>query len=117
MTIDELLKRILFLVPNGKFAIWEDNGPYLGEPNPVSLSGFLVDWNRANGVPPPTQQQVDGVNLNAANQQAENRRKIARNLRLRDDLSIRAAFRAEKKTNPDITFSDFIDQVEADSAT
>jgi len=115
MDMNELMNRILFLVPAGKFTIWENTpDQYAGEINPVPLSNFLVDWSRTNINPCPTQEQVDGVNLNAANQQSEARRKSGRNQRYQNDLAIKAAFKLERRGNPNLTFSDFLDQLESD---
>ena len=40
--------------------------------------------------------------------------KIRRNLALSKDLSLRASFRIEKRRNPDLTFSDYLDQLESE---
>lgn len=61
--MQELIDKILFLIPNAKFSLREVGLPYYGEEIPVVLNGYNVDWSRTNNNPCPSQEQIDEVQL------------------------------------------------------
>ena len=113
--MQRLLEKILYLNPDARCSAWgNDRDKYRGESEPVLLDGYLVDWQPSNELPCPTQAELDAVSKVDADASAESRRKAARNEHLGKDLSIKAAYKLEKKGNRDLRFSDYLDQLEAE---
>lgn len=114
MTAEEILTRLLFLVPGAKCSVWDClPQEYMGETTPVAMERYLVCWNASNAIPCPTYEQVVAVKKNDADSSKEARRKNARNTEKGKDLAIIGAYEAEKKGNPNLSFSDYLDFLES----
>ncbi len=114
MTADEILNRLLFLVPNAKCAVWDCALPeYMGEVPPVPMERFLVCWNASNSVPCPTYEQVVAVRKNDVDANKEALRKASRDAEKGQDLAIIAGYESERKGNPNLDFSAYLDFLES----
>lgn len=114
MNANELLNRILFLIPDAKFSVWESTlDEYMGETTPIPMEKFLIDWNPLNAVPCPTYDAVLAVKKNEVDATVEAKRKQERNREKGKDLAIIAGYEAEKKGNPNLSFSDYLDFLES----
>lgn len=114
----DFINKILFLNPDAKFAVREtepsdDEKKVMPETLHI-LDGKYLMWNPSNTVPPPTQAELDAVSDEQVNQriQADARSKKIKDLK--NDLSIKALFKLEKAKNSDLTFSSYIEQLEAE---
>lgn len=118
MNSEELLQRLLFLNPNANFAIHDCTlSEYAGEGYPIEMDGFLVSWNKTNELKCPSIEEVKSVDIIALNEKMESDRKQIRNDKYSDDLTLKATYSNEKKTNPSLKFSDYLDQLEAASVS
>lgn len=116
MTVSELVNRILFLVPDAKCAVWDCSlNEYMGEAEPIEMDGKLICWNGNNSVPCPSFEDIEKVNKSSLDEQVEQKRKDARNIQKAEELSLVASFDIEKKSRPQLSFGDYLDELELKS--
>lgn len=116
MDQQELVDRIVFLIPDAKFSIWDcELKDYMGEAPPIEMDGKLVCWNRNNSVPCPSFDDISKVDKTSLDNKLELDRKDLRNKLKADDLSLVASFEIEKKTRPTLVFGDYLDELEGKS--
>lgn len=110
----ELHNRILYLVKDAKFSTWAcDKSQYQGEGYPISMGDYLVSWNGTNNVPCPSWDEVQKVDASALAAFVEDKRKSERNASLKNDLSICAGYESALINDPNLSFSDYLDKLEA----
>jgi len=115
--MNELLQKILYLVTKANFVIREEVKQ--GELPQAGWSfhrfgNLWVMWEDANPMPCPTQAQLNAIDMPALALKVEADRKSNRDKQYAKDLSMKAAFRAERKGNPNLTFSDFLNALESE---
>lgn len=110
---DLFLQKIKVLMPNAKF----DVRPYDGNEHladyPIIRGNMLINWHPDNGEC-PSLEAIEAVRVEQVNTKEEADRKLARDDKYSKDLSMKAAYRLELKANPSLTFSDFLDSLEAE---
>lgn len=88
-----------------------DNNAHLAK-NPIIRGDFLVDWELSNPGACPTVQQVEAVTPQQVSAKAEVDRKKDRDKVKADDLSLVGCYELEKKSNPNLKFSEYLDSLE-----
>lgn len=114
---EDLVNRLNHLAPGSKYAFWLDE-PHIdnkGYNNVVKLLGYCLTWYPENSVLMPTLQDIMNVDSQAMNQAIENKRKSHRDKEKVNDLAIIAGFEMEKKSNPTLVFSAYLDDLELKS--
>lgn len=112
--IIDVVNKILFLNNGAKFSIWNnDPQSYGGGENPKLLDGYLVDWNNANILPPPSQVDLDNIDPVQLSNFIESNRKTIRNAGAVNNLALIGCYQMEKLNNQSLTFSDYLDSLEA----
>ena len=108
-------QKMRLLHPDAKFSVrpYEDN-EHLAK-NPVLVGSFLVDWDESNSSLCPTLEQVNAVSDNQVNDFELVEKKKQRDLDKVNDLSVIACFEIEKKSNPSLEFSAYLDDLELKS--
>lgn len=111
---DDLYNRLIYLVPEAKFVFWPDEGKddNKGYDNVVKIPGWIIAWYPENSQPLPTLDQLNAVDNSTLDTWLESRRKDDRDSRKSKDLSLIAAFKIEKKTDPNLSFRDYLDSLE-----
>lgn len=113
-----LHEKILELVPEAQFVVWYtvDREQYMGEFEPVERQGCLVGWNPNNVSSCPSEEALEAIDEVALDAKlaaaAEVSRKARRDENAKSDLGILSGFRQEKKDNPNITLSQYLDELE-----
>jgi len=118
---EDLYFRLLYLVPNAKFSFWpkdgsDDDGSKKGVEFVIVIDNWCIDWDKSNLNSCPTEQEIKNVDVLKMQQKLQLKIKQQRNTEKANDLSLVASFNIEKKTNPTLEFSDYVDQLETDSA-
>jgi hypothetical protein len=106
---NDLIEAFKFLVPGCRCGVWQDG--YGGETEPLKRFGMLVDW--LSDEPCPTEKEVTAIDQNEMNAAIESRRKAARDAYFKNDLSVISGYAQAKIKNPDLTFTDYLDDLEA----
>ena len=111
---DILAQKIRILDSNAVFSIRPyDNNEHLAK-NPVIRGDYLIDWDDANATECPELAVIEAVSDADVSAMEDAERKRERDTRYKDDLRMKASFLIEKKANPDLKFSDYLDQLEAE---
>lgn len=122
MTHHELTQTLRFMCPNDPFSVWDISNPvdpdkphtYHGEnPNPPERFGFLVDWRGKDEC--PSEADILAVEQDKVFMMLEDERKANRNRVLSEDHSLVYGYKTERKNRPDLSWSDFLDEVETTS--
>lgn len=116
----DLSKFLLYLVPDAKFSFWPDDGVRdnveMGNEDPlIKIPGWVIDWKRGNKSACPTLDEIIQLDKNLVEQKIADENKKVRNASKAEDLSLIASYNIEKKTNPDLLFSDYLDDLEVKS--
>lgn len=106
MTQLDLLSKILYLNPDAQLAIY-DLDFKLAEESAVERCGFLIVWNVNNETACPSEEQLESVDQEVANQSYAQRLQNYEMERAKLNPNIKAAFLATKASNPDISFEEF----------
>lgn len=111
---EDLANRLNHLAPNSKYAFWLDEPSVdnKGYNNVIKMLGYCLAWYPENPLPAPSLQEIQGVDVQAMNQAIENKRKEFRNKEKVNDLSIISGFEQEKKANPTLELSAYLDDLE-----
>ncbi len=111
---EDLFNRLIYLVPEAKFVFWPDEGSddTKGYNDVVKLAGWIIAWYPENSQPLPTLDQINAVDTATLNAWVESRRKDDRDAQKAKDLSLVATFKIEKKSNPSLSFRDYLDSLE-----
>jgi hypothetical protein len=115
---DDLYFKLLHLVPDAKFSFWvDDRKEEMGDPETlVKMLGYVVAWSKENTSSMPSRVSIESLDINTVMANVQVKQKQERNKNKADDLSLVASFNIEKKANPALEFSDYVDQLETDSA-
>lgn len=115
MTNIDLSNILLYLYPSCKCSIWATSNPeeYYGEFTPIKINNFLVDWDPAQIPTTPDIQAINTVDMTLVNQNAETIRKQARDQAAKSDLNLVSGYQVAKLSNSSLTFSQYLDQLEA----
>jgi len=116
--MQDLTNKILLLHPNAAFGI---RGSFLSEQHrsefrePIhERSGMFVLWNDENEMPCPSQEQLDAIDMADVAVDVERKRKDDRDKVFEKDLVMKAVFKIEKRLNPSLKFSEYLDELEAE---
>lgn len=113
-----LLDVILYLHPDVSCTVWYCSiDDYMGDNAPIPLSGCLVDWNTSNAYPCPTQDIVNATDLTLVEQDRQTKEKQAREDTMKQDLSIVSGYNVAKMFNTNLTFTQYLDNLEQTQGT
>ena len=114
-TPQELLtERLIILVPDMKGSVRPyDNNEHLVK-NPVVRGDMLIDWQSDTIPECPSLEAINAVRQDQVDAMQEAKRKASRDETMRDNLAIKAGYRTEKRGNPSLSFSDYLDSLEAE---
>jgi hypothetical protein len=111
---EDLAQRLKILVPDAKFNVRPyDNNEHLVH-TPVIRGDMLIDWPSING-PCPAMDAIEALTPEQVNSVEQYNNRMVRNAKYLKDLGVKAAFRIERKSNPMLTFSEFLDDLERDN--
>lgn len=109
MDQENLLMRLKVLCPDQGFSIWPENGDYFGESIPTIRFGYRVDWRHEEEC--PSESEI----LSVSQEQIDNLREEAVNLdlmiRYENDLTMKMLYKNELKTRPELTYIEFLKEV------
>ncbi len=112
---ENICQKIRVLYPNAKFSVRPfENNSHLAV-NPVVIGSYLVDWDNSNDSECPSLDQLNGISDNQVNDFELLEKKKVRDSEKVNDLSIIACFEVEKKSNPNLEFSAYLDSLEVKS--
>lgn len=106
------LQKLQILMPNAKCDVRPYDGNQHIVDHPVIRGSMLINWHPDLGEC-PSLETIEAVTAEAITAKENADRKIARDNQYRNDLSMKAAFRIERRANPALTFSQFLDELEA----
>ena len=110
----ELHNKLKFLKPDCKQTVWECfKDKYMGENEPIEMFGMLVDWAASNQDKCPSENDIKNINESDFKAFMEKDRKSARDAKHKDDLNMKSNYMTYIKTNPNDTFSQYLDALEA----
>lgn len=107
-----LHEKIKLLRPNAKFTVRDKKDSAL-DINPVIIGDYSVDWREENAEPIPTLAEIEAVTDKQVNDREKQQLKAARDKKAGNDLALKGLFRIEKRLNPTLKFSDYLDTLEA----
>jgi hypothetical protein len=102
------LDRVLVLHPGIQHVMYWGSR-YDGTPWNDPYEGLV--WNNKD-IPMPSKAELDAVTDQMVLDAKEGNRKKERDAISKQNLSLVASYNIEKKTNPDLSFSDFLDSLE-----
>lgn len=111
----KLLDKILFLKPGAQCSV-HPQGIALnlfGNETLYELDELQVIWAEQNTENPPTQEELDTVTDEDLHSWKEAIRKYYRDQEAAKNLSLKAGFNIEKQSNPNLTFSQYLDELES----
>lgn len=109
---DDLYNRLIFLVPDAMFSFWPDEGDNKGNDNVIIVDGWMIAWKDENSLPCPSLQEIQNVDAQQLAVFIAAKAKEDRNNEKKKDLLLVALYNSEKAQNPNLTFSDFLDNLE-----
>jgi len=114
---DELFNKLLHLVPNAKFVFWPDEEGVndKGYGTVVKMGGYCVAWYPENPAPLPSLKDIQDLDVNVVNAKLELNRKAIRDKERAGDLAVIAGYEMEKKSNPTLDFTVYLDSLEVKS--
>jgi len=108
---DIFIQKIRVLLPGCVVTVRPyDNNEHIVS-NPVIRGEFLLDWPDSNGICPDI-ATINSVTIDAVEQMVDVERKRERDSQYRKNLSMRASYIRQRSTNPSLTFSEYLDQLE-----
>ncbi len=78
----------------------------------INMGGYTVDWRISNLLPCPSYAEIEALNKKVVDDALAVKVKEARNKEKLNDLAIVACYEIEKKSNPALAFSDYLDDLE-----
>ena len=110
---DIMHQKIKVLFPNAVLSVRPyDNNEHLVS-NPIIIGDMLVDWVSINTMPCPSLDEINSISNEQILQMEESQRKSFRDDTQSQNLTMIAFYEIEKKTNPNLSFSDYLDSLEA----
>jgi hypothetical protein len=108
-----MTQRLLHLVPDAKISVrpYENNEHLVA--NPVIRGNMLIDWQSETVTECPSLEVIESVTQEQIEAKENADRKSIRNAEKANDLTLKALYHAERKLNPDLKFSDYLDSIEA----
>lgn len=110
---DDLYNRLIFLVPDAMFSFWPDEGDNKGNDNVIIVDGWMIAWNAENNLPCPSLVEIQNVDQQQLDTFIAAKAKEDRNNEKKKDLVLVGLYNNAKIANPTLTFSDFLDDLEA----
>lgn len=112
---ETITQKILIIDPEAKFSVRPYNNNSHEAKNPVLRENFLIDWDISNSNQPPSIEQIKEISDSQVETFEKNQISKNKYLDKANDLSLVGCFEIEKKLNPDLTFSNYIDSLEIKS--
>jgi hypothetical protein len=111
---ESLYKRLIYLVNDAKFAFWPDENKEdnKGYEQVVRIPGWAIAWYSDNNQPLPSLEQLNALDDSTVNNWFEAKGKEDRDAQKVKDLAIIATYKIEMNTNPNLTFRDYLDNLE-----
>ena len=109
---EEFLQKILVLDKDAKASVRPFDASKEMDENSIKIGDFQVDWHSSNAKQPPTIEQINAVSTVEVNAKLESDRKTYRDKLAKDNLGLMASFMNERKTNPNLLLSNYLDEVE-----
>jgi hypothetical protein len=107
-----LHEKIRLLRPDAKFTVRNKKDSALDK-NSVIIGDYSVDWREENAEPLPSLAEIEAVTDKQVNAKEAQDIKAARNRTAWQDLAMRGVFVIEKRLNPTLRFSDYLDTLKA----
>lgn len=113
----QLFHRINYLIPNSKFVIWniEHRDNDNGYEDPYKI--YIIDqckivWYPENELPMPSEKELKEIEEQTIENHILEKIKEGRNTKYENDLAIKACYQLTKSNNLDLTFSEYLDNLE-----
>lgn len=108
-----ILQKIRYLLPAAKCSVRPyDNNEHLAV-NPIVRGDYLIDWYD-NVDECPSLETIEAVTNAQVEAMQNSQRKEERDKQYAKDLTMKGLYKQAKKDNPALTFSDYLDQLEAE---
>jgi hypothetical protein len=116
---ENLYHGILKLVPDAKFSYWPDDGREANYEDDGTVYhkvvGWCVAWHPSNAQPFPKSEDITAFTQKQIDDDIEVKRKAFRDSEKAKDISLIASYEVEKKSNPALEFSAYLDTLEQKS--
>lgn len=110
--MNELLNKILYLVPDAKVCIKDKNADEdESASKEIIIGDFKVVWNCSNSSPCPTKTAINDVDQEVANAAAIERQKNERDELYANNANAIIGYNIAKSQNLDLTFSEYLDNL------
>lgn len=118
MNREDLYFGLLYLIPDAKFSFFSvnENQDISHVANPIMIDEWCIDWREENSSPCPSRDQLLALDKIAVAQYFSDLNKQERNKQKSADLSLVACYNVAKQNNNALTFSDYLDSLEAASS-
>ena len=108
-----ILQKIHVLVPNAKASVRPFiEGSFMGV-DPIFRGDFAINWDASDGEC-PTIEAINAVTDSQVSDMDEVKRKSYRDEMSAQDLRLKGLFRIERRMRPELTFSEYLDQLESE---
>lgn len=115
---EDLFYRLNYLVQDAKFCFWpvldeegNDSG-FKGYENTVDMDGWRIAWYGDNLAPLPKLEDIKALQKTDIDKHVETKAKEARDTEKAKDLTLVACYEIEKKSNPNLNFSAYLDDLQ-----
>lgn len=109
---EEFLQKILVLDKDAKVSVRPFDASKEMNEHSIKIGDFRVDWYPDNAKQPPTINQINSVTQEQLDAKLEFDRKLNRENLAKKELGLMASFMAERKNNPSLLLSEYLDQLE-----
>lgn len=122
LTREELADSLLYLVPGAKFAFWPDDGREEAWDNDFTKieyhkrAGWCITWYLDNPANCPTLEDLLAVDKDKALATRIEHDKRAINKEKAKDLTLVSNWQQQKKTNPTLSWDEYLDELDKVSA-
>jgi hypothetical protein len=103
------------LVPNAKFSFWPDDNRHVTWDDEsveyIKRDGWCIAWKKANAQPCPSLEDLLAIKKEEIELDLDKKKKESMIKNYANDLGMIACYVIEKKSNPALTFSDYIDDL------
>lgn len=114
---EDLANRLNYLCADAKYSFWpvgsDKSDDTKGYEDTIIIDGWRIAWDAGNPVPCPTLEQINAVDVKLLAASMGAQRKLVRNAQYKTDMAVLAGYNTAKTANPDLIFSDYLDQLEA----
>ena len=109
---EEFLQKILIIDKDAKVSVRPFDISKEMDENSIKIGDFQVDWDSSNAKQPPTIEQINAISTAEVNTKLESDRKSYRDELTKYNLGFMASFMAERKNNPTLSLSEYLDELE-----